>query len=470
MRSMPTLPKVLPRVSMRRRIGRERRFDMAFMLLAMEGFFGGFYVAVSRGVTPVFLVYIGYGLKGLLAFNALAGFLGAVTALALYRKVGRRGAALKGRILAAMAVERLMWFSIPWVAGPSLAQTAFIYGVAFASTIPTGIFMSAAFLKCFDERRYRKLMTYRVMFASAAAVLGQGLTVAVLAFGEGVWKYYTLYIMAFAVSLISLVLVGLAPIKRVAVVRAKEAIVRGEEEVEAEASNTYLLFVMALASTSLLSIAWIPHLMRDLGAPDYFAALIGFVQTVTSIFASWFWAGRDFRTYRYAFVMLALIPILVYLTPLPEAQVGIAALYGTAVVGTNLFTSFAYSRVAGRLGVIRAATLLTSAYALSLLIASLTGYVLIENAALVFIAAAVFSILALIIGLTTIRHTAIVPPNHVRVYARVLYHVSVVSYNYVMTAAENTAKVALKTAALIAVLAMLFIIYRTLYYVILLTH
>jgi len=468
-RSMPTLPKVLPKVSVRKKLGRGRGFDPAFTLLAMEGFFGGFYVAVSRGVTPVFLVYIGYGLKGLLAFNALAGFLGAVTALALYRRVGRRGAALKGRMLAAMAVERIMWFSIPWVAGPSPAQTALIYGAAFASTIPTGIFMSAAFLKCFDERRYRKLMTYRVMLASAAAVLGQGLTVAVLAFGEGVWKYYTLYLMAFAVSLVSLILVGLAPIKRV-VVRAEEAVVRGEEEVEAEASNTYLLFVMALASTSLLSIAWVPHLMRDLGAPDYFAALIGFVQTVTSIFASLFWAGRDFRTYRYAFVMLALVPILIYLTPIPEAQVGIAVLYGAAVVGTNLFTSFAYSRVAGRLGIIRAATLLTSAYALSLLIASLVGYALIESTALVFAAAAVFSILALAIGLTTLKHTAIVPPNHVRVYARILYHTSVVSYNYVMTAAENTAKAALKTAALIAVLAILFIIYRTLYYIILLTH
>ncbi len=466
---MWSLPRMLPRVGIARRVAvRRRPADLAFTLLALEGFFGGFYVAVSRGVTPVFLVYMGYDLRDLLLLNAFAGTLGLVAATALYRHVGRRGAALKGRLLAAMAVERGLWFSIPWVAGPAV-PTALVYGLAFASTIPTGIYMSAAFLKGFEERRYRKLMAYRVMFSSAAAVLGQGLTVTVLAFGEGVWKYVTLYIAAFAVSLMSLLLVGAAPIRNI-VVRAEEAVVRGEEEVEAEASNTYILFVMVLASTSLLSIAWVPHVMRDLGAPDYLAAMIGFMQTLANIFASWFWAERGFRTYRYAFILLASVPILVYLTPYPLAQVGIAVLYGFSLVGANLFTSFAYSKVVKHLGVIRAATLLTSAYALSLTVASLTGYALVFNTALVFAAATAFSVGALTIGLTTLRELAVIPPSHVRLYARILYHSSVVSYNYVMMVAESSVKAALKTAALIAVLAILFIIYKTLYYLILLTR
>ncbi len=466
---MWSLPKMLPRVGIARRVAvRRKPADLAFTLLALEGFFGGFYVAVSRGVTPVFLVYMGYDLRNLLLLNAFAGTLGLVAAVALYRHVGRRGAALKGRMLAAMAVERALWFSIPWVAGPAV-PTALVYGLAFASTIPTGIYMSAAFLKGFEERRYRRLMAYRVMLSSAAAVLGQGLTVTVLAFGEGMWKYVTLYIAAFAVSLVSLLLVGAAPIRSI-VVRAEEAVVRGEEEVEAEASNTYILFVMVLSSTSLLSIAWVPHVMRDLGAPDYLAAMIGFMQTLTNIFASWFWAERSFRTYRYAFLLLASVPILVYLTPYPLAQVGIAVLYGFSLVGANLFTSFAYSRVVKHLGVIRAATLLTSAYALALTVASLVGYALVFNTALVFAAATAFSVGALAVGLTTLKELAVIPPSHVRLYARILYHSSVASYNYVMMAAESSVKAALKTAALIAVLAILFIIYKTLYYLVILTR
>ena len=62
---------------MRQRI-RERKGkaeEWAFLLFVLEAVSGGFYVIISRGITPIFLVASGYMLRDLLLLNVFAGLL-----------------------------------------------------------------------------------------------------------------------------------------------------------------------------------------------------------------------------------------------------------------------------------------------------------------------------------------------------------------------------------------------------------
>ncbi len=452
---------------MRQRI-RERKSkasEWAFLLFVLEAFSGGFYVIISRGVTPIFLVASGYVLRDLLLLNIFAGLLSLLVALFLYRSMAYRIARrnIKARIIVAMLIERVFWFTIPWGVGGDYLIV--LYALALASTIPTGVYLNIAFFTFFDEQRYRRLIAYRTMASSIASIVGQVIMITILAVGEPPWKYITLYTIAFSVGLISIALVSLAPLQRIELRIAEKA----EEEVEIHAGNIYLLLVALLASANLLSISWIPRLMRDLGAPDYFAASIGFIQTITNIFASMFWVRKRITSYRYAIILLATIPVLVSITPLPLAHLGIAVLYSFAFVGTNFYAGITYASIVKRLGAPKASILLSSASALAIVLAGLVGYLLVFSTLLVFLAASVFSLIGLTIALTALPELAILPPSYTRLYSRILYQSSITSYHFILFTVSETAKVTLKFTILIVGVIILFIIYRTLYYLVILT-
>ncbi len=457
----------MTKISLRQKI-RERKSkasEWAFLLFVLEAFSGGFYVIISRGVTPIFLVASGYVLRDLLLLNVFAGLLSLLVALFLYRSMAYRVARrnIKARIIAAMLIERVFWFTIPWGVGGDYLIV--LYALALASTIPTGVYLNIAFFTFFDEQRYRRLIAYRTMASSIASIVGQVIMITILAVGEPPWKYITLYTIAFSVGLISIALVSLAPLRRIELRIVRKV----EEEAEIHAGNIYLLLVALLASSNLLSISWIPRLMRDLGAPDYLAASIGFIQTITNIFASMFWVRRRIASYRYAIILLATIPVLVSITPLPLAHLGIAMLYSFAFVGANFYAGITYASIVKRLGAPKASILLSSASALAIVLAGLVGYLLVFSTLLVFLAASIFSLIGLTIALIALPELAILPPSYTRLYSRVLYQSSITSYNFVLFTVSETARATLKFTILVVGVIILFVIYRTLYYLVILT-
>ncbi|HDJ84106.1 MAG TPA: hypothetical protein ENG44_03800 [Desulfurococcaceae archaeon] len=433
-----------------------------FLLLVLEAIFGGFYVTVSRSITPIFLVASGFILRELLILNVFAGLLSLGVALVLYYYGKPRS--VKARLVLALLIERIFWFLIPWFIDNRLLVTL-IYASAIASTIPSNVFMYTVFFACFEEQRYRRLVAYRTMAGAIASIVAQIVVVSTLAVGEGLWKYIVLYIIAFSIGLVSPMLIVLAPIHRVVF----EATRRSEEEAEIEASNIYLLLVFLLASTNLLGVSWIPRLMKDLGAPDYLAASIGFVQTLTNIFASVFWSHRNVPSYRYAILLLSSTPLMVYFTTIPYMHLGIAVIYSFSLIGANFYASIGFANLVKKLGVARASVLLSSANALAMVIGGIVGYLLVFSPVLVFMAASIFSLMGLVIALIALPELAIVPPNYTRLYARMLYTSSITSYNFIMFAVSETAKTVLRFTGLVVGVIILYIIYRTLYYIVVLT-
>ncbi len=433
------------------------------VVFVFESLFAGFYVVITRSITPIFLVATGYTLQDLLIINAVAGAFALLIGLLLYKYASR--SVSKSKLVTVHVIERIMWFLIPIGVG-SREFIALLYGLALASTLPTSAFLQTTMLSTLDEESYKRTLMLRGVAGGISSIIGQLTAVFTLMTTHSLIKYYMLYQAAFIVGLISSIAVSLVPFKGV----IKGLTLRAEEEVEVKATNIYLLLVILLSASTLLSISWVPRIMRDLGAPDYIAALIGFVQTVTNIFSSIFWVRQDIKNYRYAITTLSLTPILVYFTPIPLLHIVIAIIYSFSFVGASLYAAIAYSSLVKKLGVLRAGILLSSAGSFATVLAGLTGYLLSSSTFLVFLGSSIYGLLGLTIALVSIPELAIVKPTYTRIYSRILYYTSVTGYSLTIYSLGESAKLTLKFSALIISLLILYIIYKTLYYIILFTR
>ncbi|MCD6300540.1 MAG: hypothetical protein J7L82_00535, partial [Staphylothermus sp.] len=64
--------------------GRTTEFDLSSLMFILEAFFGGFYVAITRGITPIFLVTIGYDVKDLMLLNGLGSLFALLLIIVIY--------------------------------------------------------------------------------------------------------------------------------------------------------------------------------------------------------------------------------------------------------------------------------------------------------------------------------------------------------------------------------------------------
>lgn len=434
-----------------------------FWIMVLEAFFGGFYFIITRSLTPIFLVSIGYSLSDLLLINAFAGLLSLLIAQSL-KSIRYSGIDIRAPLLLAHVLERILWCSIPFFASDKLL-IVIIYSLAMLVSIPTSFFLGLSFFSLFRNDLYRKLLSYRMIMSSIANIMGQTIMILVLALVTEPHKYFMLYYIAFAVGIVASIIVSLSPQIRSTMPGKVEIY----EEEEVKAINIYLLLILLLSASNLLSISWIPRLMNDLGAPDYFAASIGFTQTLSNIVMSMFWIRQSYIKYRYAIIGLSLTPLLVFMANKPYYHIPIAILYSFSLVGTNFFASFVFSAIIDRIGAPKASILLSSSNAFALMIASGIGYFISPIPFLVFLLACIFGFIGLVFALTVIPELALLPPSYTRLYSRTLYMTSIASYNFIVFTVSETIKTTIKLLALIFALILLFIIYRTIYYIIILS-
>jgi len=435
-----------------------------FLSFSTEALIAGFYIAVTRSITPIFLVANGYRLEDILSINVFAGLFSLLLGFLLYRYGSK--AITKPRLLIAHTMERMLWFTIPFMLGNKLLLML-VYGLAVASTLPTSIYMQTAILTSFNGVSYRRIVGVRSALGAFSSILGQAFVVLTLATGADGSKYLNLYETAFIIGILSSIIVALTP---ASIFRNTRTMVRnGSLDAEAKATNSFILLVTVISSYLLLNMAWIPRIMNDLKAPDYVAASIGFAQTVASIGSSFFWINRNTKTYRIALVLLASMPLLVSFTLQPELHILLALIYGFSVVGVNMYAARIYSDLVGEIGVFRTGTLLASTNSLALTLASIVGFMVSASPSIVFLVSALLGVVGLSIALTGFPEFAIIPKNYVQLYSRIMYQTSISSYNLAVYAMSESAKASLRIVGLSFMLILFFIIYRTIYYIMIIT-
>ncbi len=442
------------------RINALKHFNKYKLVFVVESLFAGFYIVVTRGLTPILLVVSGYTLHDLLLLNSFAGSLSLLIGFILHNMDKYRVS--RERLLVFHVLERITWFAIPFNIGDKTLITL-NYSVAVALTLPTSIYMQSLMFKTLENHVYRRTIMWRNISGGASSIIGQLTVILTLAFMHGITKYYILFETALVTGLLSSITLLFLP--RISVVEDK--VKKIPRETEIKAVNVYMLLILMFSSTTLLNIAWIPWLINDLGAPDYLAASLGFIQVVTSMVSSPFWVNRRMDTYRFAIGFLGLIPLMIYLLKNPYLHLLLAILYSFSYVGTSMYGSITYSNIVKEYGVFRSGALLASIYAVSTVIAGLTGYLLLYYSKLyIFIASTILGFIGLFIALTSIPELAVVKPVYVRIYSRLVYSIGISGYTVIIYTLTESVKIAIKIALLILLIMILFLIYRTLYYMI----
>jgi len=448
-----------------RRLG-ETLHGSLYFALVVEALISGFYVMVTRSLSPILMAFVGMEIQEILAINILASFAAVMTALVLYYHREFLLRDVKIKLLAFHGSARLAWGILPLcILHPIAFYVDFILAVALS--IPTTAMITELILSCFDEEEAKKLIARRTALAAFSGFVGQGAIVAVLAGFVGLSKYVMLYVSAMAVGLIATAMIALS--KMPSSIEAKVKVL--SEEAEAEITDVFIFLTLFLSSNAILGIAWSPYLMNVLGAPDYLAALVCFSQLATSIAASLFWAEAPYRRYKYALAAAAAIPVAIMFTTNPWLHIGIAAAFAFTYTGANLLAATIYAGTIKGAEPSKAAILLSTTQALAQVLGlgiALAIYGL--GPGYMFAAATLLLAFAAVLAMLTVPEFAVVPEHYVKLYARMLYRTSTAGYGFMIMTTKRTVILTLKLLAASFILLFVYIVYRMLYYLLALSR
>jgi len=433
-----------------------------FIAFVLEALVAGFYVAITRGLAPIFFAIYGMDLAEILKINFVAHLVALVFAWVFYtlREV-MLGGGLKLKLLLLHGFERLVWGSIPFVAlyHPDLLYA--VYSLAVVSTAPVGIMINVALNSSLDVDTVKRAQVYRTALGSVSTVVGQLVSIIVVASIEGAGKYVLLYAIAMGVGLVSTAVLSAASIGGFTPRESGE-----EEGVEAaKASTAFLFLTLIIASGAVLGVSWGPYLVSSLGAEEYIAVALGLAQTVTSVGASVFWTSRSYRVYRYAVAILPAVPLAITFARAPLLHIAIAALYSFANVGANLLASFIFAEAAKRYSIDKASAMLGSAFILAQVVGVGVAYLASAHGAhALFAVSSVFAGLSLAIAFLAIPEVAVAPPHLALIYAAQIHSSATTAYNLAISTARGYAILSAKILAFALALAILYTAFRLLYY------
>ena len=437
--------------------------------LSLEALIANFYIVITRSLTPILLISVGFSIRDILLLNIVAYGAALITAYYLHEHTDILKSSVKPKLLAVHSLERVVWGLIPVTAilAPELIYINYVAAVTL--TVPTSSLMSTVIFTRLSNSELRRLLSRRGALGAVSNVIGQVTAVIALMSTTAVSKYIYLYLIAMSVGLVSTLVIALTPIPA-RVSRYSESKPQVIEEANIKVVNVFLFLSSLLASGAIIGAVWGPYIMKYLKAPDYLAASLGLVQTMSVMGSSIFWGERPYSTYKLAILANSLVPLLIILAPRPELHLVVAALYAFSYTGSNFLASLIYGEVSKNFDVGKTATTLAAANSLAQILGLGAALIISQNTSLMFVAAAALSVTATAIAFTAIPETAIPRENYVRVYSRVLYNVSLSGYNFTLFTLRSTALMAVKLIGLAAVLLILYIIYRVLHYIVVIVY
>lgn len=436
-----------------------------FAIFALESLIAGFYVAITRGLAPLFLTVYGMSISEILKLNLVANAFALAAAWLLYLFRGTIiSKGLKHKLVLSHALERFIWGSIPVAAIYYPGFLYAVYTIAVVSTVPVGFTLYMAMNSTFDEDSLKRVYAYRSALGSMSTLAGQATSIIVVATMEGVQKYVLLYVMAMAIGLLASAVLASASIKSFTPVAPSE-VPSGIEVAKASTTFTYLMFLVATGS--VLGVAWTPYLVEELRAEEYIAVALGLAQTLTSVVASVFWTTKGYATYRYAVSLLPVVPITILYINVPMAHLAIAVLYAFANIGANFLASFTFAEVAKRFSADRASAMLTAASIPAQVMGIGIAYVAsLYGAYMPFVTSAMLASVALLIAFTAMPGVAVVQPQLSMMYAMQIHHTATALYNFVFSTVKSYATLSARLVALASSIIVLYTAFRLLYYLV----
>lgn len=427
--------------------------DVGKMLMVLEAFFGGFYVAVTRNLFIPMLTYSGYSLQ-LLSYVTLAAALASIMiSYIIYNNPRIVESKIKLKLLLFHATERFVWLSLPFMLNAPNFMII-VYSLAQTLTIPVGVLITIAMFGQYHENEFVDLTVKRTAASSAASILGMIFSTYVTASIMAPESYFIAYVTSALIGLISTTVLIPYNIPPTTIVDSKINI---SEEVELKKINTYILFTFMMVGGNILGLSWSP-LLKNLNAPVYIAVGLSLAGSVGGTIGPYLW--KRYRQYLIAIALNIIVTTSVMFITWPQVHLILSFLASITFLGVNLLATSIYARYVKVLGVVKASMFLTSANAVGLFIASfITSFITSEpNTAIIF--STIFRVLALMVALLAIPETAVVPPTTAYEFGRVIYSSSVLGYTFTVETSKNMIRFTVEVLALAFLLTLLYFIYR----------
>ena len=416
--------------------------------LVMEALTAGFYVNVTRSLAPIYLAVVGYDVIEIVKLNAKAYLFATILAYVIYRYRNVLLKSTKSYLITFHALERVFWGLIPL--SYYLNVLPAFYTLAICFTVPTSALINVAIFSL-DERSAKKTLALRNSFGAFSNILGSITSLIVLYTLEGYEKYTYLYALASAVGFTSTIVLLFADIGSL---ELKDV----EEELKIKSVNVLLFLLLVTSSSAIIGSTWMPHLVRDLKVEDHFAMLVSFIQTTTSIFAPLFWAGKSYKTYRFAVILASTVPFLIYTVEFPILHLIIAVVYTIAFSGTNMLASFICAEIKGTEVpfLLTAVTTLSQLFGMVVAIAVGTFHSMMVSASLLLLSALILSLLAI--------PEISIDVEKARIYSKIVYNITLSGYSFSTTLARETTLLAIRLTVVSLSVILIIFIYRVAYY------
>ncbi|MGC8975085.1 MAG: hypothetical protein ACP5KB_02670 [Thermoprotei archaeon] len=429
------------------------RKNIAKVLMGMEAFFGGFYVAVTRGLFVPMLTYSDYTLNTLSQVTFFAALMNVVLSYLIYNYPELLAKNVKMKLLLVHGLERLLFAVLPFLIGvPDLLIV--VYGIALTVTIPVGILLNVALLNVFKQEEFVEINVLRAALGAASSLLGSIYSMLITAFVEAPTSYYTAYISSSLVGLFATVaLIYYEVPENFSEFRVAKKV----EEVEVRKTNTFLMLILMMSGGNLIGLAW-PQLLKSINSPLYVTIALNLAGNLGGIVGPYLW--KDYRAYVLAIALNATFTSLIPFLSNSLLHVFVSAVLSATFIGANLIASAIYSKYVESLGIIKASTFLTSSSAVGLLIASVLGRYLPNSPPLIFGVATLLKFLALFTCLLAIPETAVVPPKTAYGYSKLVYSVSMIGYTFTVETSKKVIRLFIQLVALALLLTLILLLYE----------
>ena len=415
-----------------------------------EALMSGFYVNITRSLIPIFLATVGFSVSEIVKLNFYAYLLATAVAYVMFkvRHIFLRNT--KRFLLLFYIFERIFWGLIPL--SQFFNALPICYAIAVAFTIPTSSLLNIAIFSL-EKNELKRVMYLRSSLGAFSNIIGSVTAILVLWSLEGLEKYVSLYALASVVGLVSSVLLLSVDVKSVEV---RDVHI----DIKIKSVNIFLFLLLVASSSAIIGSVWFPHLMIDFGVKDYFVALLSLIQTATSVFSPLFWAGRSYKSFRFAIVLASAVPILIATVNVPELHILIAVIYAFSFNGSNMLASFLFAEISNAKDVLAFMTVLSSSLsqlfgmAIALLLGDLNA--MLASSTLLLTTALILSTLAI--------PEVSIDVEKARIYSRIVYNVTISGYAFSTTVAKETSLLAIRLTVLFLALTTLIFIYRVVYY------
>jgi len=422
-------------------------------VLVLELAFAGAYLAITRGLFVIFLVSIGYGVRGvsfvMLVSAAVAILIGAL----LYRYPSFIVSRVKLKLVAFHGLERIMWFFIPLIHDSLIVSALYSLYMIFSFLVSS--FMNFTIYGSLREEDVKDVLAKRSASGGASSIIGFFIGTFLMAFLPMKEKFVYIFSLGAIIGLLSTFLIMFLDLSHLEDAPLPKAVEEPEEVFSAS-----LFFVILLTGGNLLGVVWTPYVMNWLGGPDYLAASINLVGTLSSVVASLIWSGRPFKTLRIGHVLTALNPLIVWLTPEPTLHLAISALNSFTYTGANFLGNFLFAKYKNWFGAVRSSVLLAVLGNVSLLLAAPIGMAVKENYPVAFFTTFAILVVSVVLALITIPEVAVLSEDAARTYSFVLYRNSAIGYRVTVEVSKEVAVTTLRLFVITFVLGVLYVIYR----------